>query len=499
MAKQIPPSLTAAIVLLLACGCQTTEFPQRDYRLSGGTEPSHAISDTGLDNKRDEPAEPRAEDDEDVQLALPKQYAVRPARYQPKPGNHPAAEEPGRPESADPEAEEIAESDLQLSDLEAIALQSNPALGQARARVASAQGNWLQVGLPPNPRIGYAGNEMGDDGTAGQQGGFVRQQFITGQKLRLNRRVAAWEVQRAKRDLDAIRLRVLTDVRIGYYDVLIAQRRRELASDLVRVSEQGAKAAKALFDGKEVSEADPLRARVDADTARIVLQNSVNQHLEAWRRLVAVLGSPDLPIQRLQGELRPGDLDFSWQETLARVLRESPEMAAALADVEAAQWAVERAYAEVVPDINVQAGVAKDNSTQDTIASVQVQVPIPIINRNQGGIRRAYADASAAARAVDRLALDLQARLASAFQRYESARNQVEQYSRDGGILDKSKRTLELVRRGYQAGEFGVLDLLSAQRTYFQTNLAYLDSLRELWVSVIEIRGLLLRGSLPKD
>ena len=92
----------------------------------------------------------------------------------------------------------------------------------------------------------------------------------------------------------------------------------------------------------------------------------------------------------------------------------------------------------------------------------------------------------------------MQARLAVAFQRYESARNQVDKYSRKGGILENSQRTLDLIRKGYRAEEFGVLELLSAQRTYFQTNLAYLDSLRELWVSAMEIRGLLLRGSLPK-
>ena len=47
-----------------------------------------------------------------------------------------------------------------------------------------------------------------------------------------------------------------------------------------------------------------------------------------------------------------------------------------------------------------------------------------------------------------------------------------------------------------EAGEFGVVDLLTAQRTYFQASLAYLDALRELWTASVEIRGLLLRGSL---
>ena len=41
----------------------------------------------------------------------------------------------------------------------------------------------------------------------------------------------------------------------------------------------------------------------------------------------------------------------------------------------------------------------------------------------------ASAEAVAASRAVDRLSLELQSRLAAAFQRYESARNQVDQFS----------------------------------------------------------------------
>jgi outer membrane protein, heavy metal efflux system len=397
-----------------------------------------------------------------------------------------------------PNEAEVLASSLTLTDLEAMALRNNPAVGQAAARVEAAQGNWVQVGLPPNPRVGYSGDEMGDDGTAGQQGGFVGQQFITGGKLRLSREAAAWQVQSAERELTAMRLRVLTDVRTAYYEVLIAQRRADLASELVRISVRGVEAAEALFRSAEVSEADPLRARVEADTARILFQTAINQRAEAWRRLTAVLGIPELQTQRLDGDLTPAGLELSWKQVLRRVLSESPEVAAAIADVEAARWAVERAYAEVVPDLNVQVGVAHNNANGDTLTGVNISLPLPIIDRNQGGIRSAQAEAAAAELAVDRLALDIQTRLAAAFQRYESARNQVIQYSKAGGILDNAARTLELIRIGYEAGEFDVIDFLTAQRTYFETNLAYLDSLRELWIAITEVRGLLLRDSLSQ-
>jgi len=205
-----------------------------------------------------------------------------------------------------------------------------------------------------------------------------------------------------------------------------------------------------------------------------------------------------MALQHIDGDLDPEELDVSWQQELQRLMRESPELAAAMADVEAARWAVQRACAEVVPDVDVQAVLQDDRGTGGTNANLQVSLPLPIWNRNQGGIRKARAEATAAQRVADRVALDLQARLATAYQQYSSAQNQVEQYTKEGGILDKSRRTLELIRAGYRAGEFGVLDLLTAQRTYFTTNLAYLDAIGQLTQSAMLIRGLLLRGSLTQ-
>jgi cobalt-zinc-cadmium efflux system outer membrane protein len=146
--------------------------------------------------------------------------------------------------------------------------------------------------------------------------------------------------------------------------------------------------------------------------------------------------------------------------------------------------------------LNTQVSVQRDNATGDTIAGVQLQLPIPIFDRNQGGIRQAQANVSAAARAVDRLTLDLQTRLAAAFQRYNSAQNQVRRYTEPGGILSNAERTLELIRAGYRAEEFSVLDLLNAQTTFSQANLSYLNSLDALWNATLEIRGLLLKDSL---
>ena len=390
-----------------------------------------------------------------------------------------------------------AKAGLTLSELEDIALGNNPAMAIAAARLDAAHGKWLQVGLPPNPIIGYSGDEMGDQGTSGQQGGFIGQTFVRGAKLQLNRAVVDQEIIIAQQILITQQFRVLTDVRSAFYDVLVAQRRMVTARELVTITQQAVKASEDLFKAKEVSQSIVLQARVESDRLKILLRNAQNQHSAAWRRLSTVAGNPDMQPRPLAGKLDGAMPKLAWDDALRRLLSESPEMAVAAAQVERARRAVDRAHAEVIPDLFVQVGVQQDSSTGDTITGVEVGLPLPIWNRNQGGIQQAEAKLTAAERNVDRVRLNLESRLAVVFQDYSNALYQVDQYSNQ--ILPNADKARQLVARGYQGGEVGFLTLLTAQRTYFQTRLSYIESLREMWIRATEIEGLLLKGSLQES
>jgi len=383
---------------------------------------------------------------------------------------------------------------LALPSLEQMALQNNPTLSQARARVQAARGVWQQVGLYPNPVAGYAAEDMGDNGTAGKQGGFIGQEFVTGGKLRLNRQVACQEIIRLEQELAAQQFRVVTDVRTSFHEVLVAQRTVELTDSLVRIAEQGVQTAEALLKAKEASRVDLLQARVEGSTARILLDNARNRHQGAWRRLGTVIGMPDMAPGQLAGNVEDIGLPLRWEDSLSRVLSESPELAAAAAEVQAARRTTQRARVEWVPNVGVQATLQHDNASGDDVTGVHVALPLPLFNRNQGGIIAADSRLIVAQRNVERVRLSLQNRLAEVFRQYASAGQQVEKYR--GAILPDAKETLDLVTSGYQQGEFSYLTLLTAQRTYFQSNLAYMESLLRLKSAQVQIEGLLLSESL---
>ena len=399
--------------------------------------------------------------------------------------------EPGTPASPQP-GDYVG--GLTLHDLEQIALESNPTLVQASMAVQAAQGRYVQAGLCPNPEMVYIADEMGNDGTEGLQGMGVGQEIVTSGKLRLGRAVAGYEIQQARHGLEAQRWRVLNDVRAGYYEVLLAQRMLELNRELVRIGQEGVDlTAKALEQG-DVSRADLLQARIEAETAGLGLVEAQNRHRAAWQRLAAVLGQPEMEPQGLAGQLDEDLPEFAWEDTLRELLARSPELAQARAGVERARSELALQYAERKPNFAVGAAAKYDTGSYFTVADVEMVVPLPLFNRNQGNIMEAQAGLIAAERELRRVELDLQARLAEAFEQYANGRQQAQTYT--DTILPDARQSLDLVATGYQEGEFGYLTLLTAQRTFFDVNLSYLNSLSQLWAQTVELEGLLLRGGL---
>ena len=121
-------------------------------------------------------------------------------------------------------------------------------------------------------------------------------------------------------------------------------------------------------------------------------------------------------------------------------------------------------------------------------------MPVPLFNRNQGAIARTEHQFVAAREAFSQLQLELQNRLVPVFEQYSNARDQVNRYQ--ANILPAAEESLTLTRQLYGAGEANYTTLLTAQRTYAQTQLNYLDAVRALRIAEVEIDGLLLRGSL---
>jgi cobalt-zinc-cadmium efflux system outer membrane protein len=383
---------------------------------------------------------------------------------------------------------------LSIADLEALALENNPTLAQAAAAIGMASGQLQQVGLYPNPQLGYLRSDSSPSGRFRSDGVFVGQEIVTAGKLWKSQAVETQEVERLRWERESQERRVLNDVRIRFFEVLGAQRAAEISERLLRLAQEQVELSEKLFEAKHASKADLLQARIQLKTLRIGLREAEARRRAAWKQLANVVGCPALAAGtvagELDGEIPPLDWDTSWQQLLAA----SPQVQAARVRIEHSRNEYQREKAQPWPNVNVQIVADRDQVQQATQVSTLLSVPVPVFNRNQGNIAHAVADIHEAAAEVRRTELALRDLLAEAFRRYETARAQVEEL-RDQ-ILPDAEENLELTASGYKAGEIAFPQVLTARQTYFQSSLAYVEALVEMRKTRVEIDGLMLTGGL---
>ena len=389
---------------------------------------------------------------------------------------------------------DVPDDGLTLAELEAAALSANPTLRGAAAAVEKARGIHTQVGLYPNPTVGLMAEDVGEDGSAGQHGVFASQTFVTADKLRLNRAVESWEVEGLRHRTEAQRLRVLNGVRRQFFVALGAQRRLELAEELVTLAEEGLAAAEDLFAAEQVARPDVLQVEIQLGEVRITRRDAELEFEGAWRRLVALAGLPDRPVGRLDGELEGTVEGHEFEALFAELLAASPELAAARARVSRARAAICRQRAQPVPNVLTQASLAYGFGGDEPIGGLQVGVPLPVFNDNRGNVATAVADLHRAAAEVNRLELSLRARLADALRDYRRATNRVERYSDD--VLPAARENLDLTEEGYRAGEFDVVRVFTARRSLFEAELARVAALADARAADVALDGLLLTDAL---
>jgi cobalt-zinc-cadmium efflux system outer membrane protein len=385
---------------------------------------------------------------------------------------------------------------LTLAELEQRALAQNPAIAVAAAQVEAAKGRAVQAGTLPNPTIGYAGDEIsgGPINRGGEHGFFVEQTIPLGGKLSRGREVFTREAATAQALTETERLRVINAVRRAYRAAIIADQRVTVRDQLARLATEAVQIAAQLFNTGAADKPDTLSAEIEAQRAQLALVDAQHMRLRVWRDLGALVGDPNLPPQPLAGSADDPLPDLAQDATLARILKDSPELEAARRDTLRADAALSRARRGAAPDLVLRAGprynrelLEPDMKPVGWEGSFEVGVTVPLFNRHTGGIAEASADLARSKAAAQQTALAATTRVASAFEQYETARRGVDIYRRE--ILPRATDAYAMTRRSYEQMAAAYPQVLTAQRTLFQSQDQYLEALDRAWDAAIALEG----------
>lgn len=385
------------------------------------------------------------------------------------------------------------ESGMTLADFESFALANNPTIRQLAATTQKAAGFRQQVGLKANPVIGYDAAQLADEGTD-QHTAFISQEFVTGGKLELNRRVLNEALRAQLFELEAQQQRVRTDINIAFYAALAAQQRVALTTDFQSVGSKGFELAEIRKRAQEASQIEVLQAKIQMNQVDLAKQQAEVNYAAAWRELAALAGNPSLAPVPLVGSFDGEIQAVDWNATRSIMLSGSPEYMAAQTRVQQARANLERQGVQAIPNVNVTMASGIDNSTHSGLINLQVGVPIPVFNKNQGNIAAARAEYCRAMMEVSRIENSIQQRLAVVSNTFDSSLAAVNKYEDE--ILPSARETLSLAEDAYRAGEFSFLEVLIVRRTYFESNIQYLEAQVQLAQANAQVNGYVLTGGL---
>jgi cobalt-zinc-cadmium efflux system outer membrane protein len=384
---------------------------------------------------------------------------------------------------------------LTQADLEQLALQHNPTLAQAALQVQAVRGKALQAGLYPNPTVGYSGELIGANGTAGEfQGGFVEQTIVTAGKLRLSRAKYNQEAVEAELMTVVQQFRVLNGVRRGFYELLAAQRMIQTRAEMLKNAQEEQLTRREMLNIGLANEAEVLQAGVDVDRAQLSLLEQQDRYQALWEKVAALAGVPGTPPPTVHGRLEPDSPPLSWEASLARLLAESPQLQAARAHVLRDDIALKREKIEPIPNVQVKAGAGYDFTTRNSVANVEVGVKLPLWNRNQGTIHQAQADLARSHAEVERLELSLRQQLADAFQKYQTALAKVNLYTTSS--LPKASKAYEIMLEQYKQKRAEWIKVVEFQHRLLDVQSEYTMALLELRRAEVSIQGMLLEDGL---
>lgn len=390
----------------------------------------------------------------------------------------------------------------QLGDLEQKALAHNPTISQARRNVEAAQGIRRQVGLYPNPTIGYYGDEIrGGEYRSGKQGFFVDQPFITGGKLGLNRKIEDQSIHQMESTSEAQRYRVLNATREAYYMVLTAQELLNIKHDLANIAHSTAEYTRELSNTGQADETEVLQTEVAEQQMLIAVGVQENMLHRAWIALASAVGEPELPIGSVAGDIESLPPDTDDAKLLDKLLAGSPAVHYAQAGVAKAEAELKRARRDPVPNITAMGGIAQDNEPLNTpqsrtglVGFAEIGLQIHLFDRNQGNVDATRAGVERAREELTRIELSLRDRYAAVADDYRSARLIASRYRDE--ILPRSQRAYVLITTQYGLMDASFSRVLNLQRELYSAEVGYLDALQNAQTSHVVLDGYLYSGGL---
>jgi cobalt-zinc-cadmium efflux system outer membrane protein len=276
---------------------------------------------------------------------------------------------------------------------------------------------------------------------------------------------------------DAVRQLGFT-VKDTYYRLQLAQRRLVLAEENRDRFSRILEINTIRFKKGYIAEIDLIRIRLQMVDFHSQVIQSLQEAESARGDLRQLLRLSPKTVLELTTELGFRRIDPDIEKLRVAALDVRPDIRAKRYTFSQRESELKLAKAYRIPDVTIGAGYAvqgpqgPDNPQQ---WALNFGLPLPLFNRNQGGIRQAEISLQSAEADLDKTVNLVENEVEVAYRNLLQSRQLVEAYF--GAVLEDARSTFTIVERAYERGGATILDLLDAARTSRTIQQNYIEAL----------------------
>lgn len=310
--------------------------------------------------------------------------------------------------------------------------------------------------------------------------------------LRWNKKKSQAQYRASLDEERAMRMVLVAETATAYFRLVALDNELSIVKSTMETREEGVRLAKLRFNGGLTSETVYQQAQVQYATAAALIPNLEYNIKVAENQLLLLMGSlPNEEVKRA-----PSLKDNTLPERIpvgipASLLERRPDIKVSEEKLKAAVANVGYTYSKRFPSLNIElTGGLEDNDFKNLFRSPFSYVaenfvaPLFDFGKRKNRYKAAVSSYNECRLSYENKVLEAFNEVDNALTRYNSARRAV---TKDTELLDAAQKYQELTWKQYRGGTINYIDVLDAQRRFFEAQIARMNAIRDEHFALIQL------------
>lgn len=379
---------------------------------------------------------------------------------------------------------------------------SSPALEAARQNVVRESGAAVQGSLAPNPVLRLESERIPFDepgfGNARNKIG-ISQRFETAGKASSRVGVALANKDEAEAQYFKVRAELITEIAKEFQSVLYDGFREDAAKRLLALKKEQLHKARELQIQGRLSEMDLIGYEVEAQNAAVKLSAIQAEKRKTLRHMKSHLALEPGNLPRCVGQRDVWAADISNTEAEAEILSRNPSLIVMDRKVGIAHALREAADGKAYPDLNVGLMYSRafdSKMDRDDFFGAFVEIPFPLVDRNQGGIQGAEAGIL---KAESDLVAEAYRLIEEWYSLIEVRRLMIDQHKVLSAQTELIRSEMKLMEQKVEAGRQSALAGIKVHTRFYEAELNELALEKDLTLNHLDLLHLIGREPTSND